>query len=61
VTPGSEDDAKLIRVALDAVAKELYAIIATTAAHDPGGFDIPANARVQHHLPHRPTLGEPLP
>jgi len=51
-----QDDAKLIRVALDAFAKEPYAIIATTAAHDPGGFDIPANARVQRHLPHRPIL-----
>jgi UDP:flavonoid glycosyltransferase YjiC (YdhE family) len=51
-----QDDAKLIRVALDAFAKEPYAIIATTAAHDPDGFDVPPNARVQRHLPHRPIL-----
>jgi MGT family glycosyltransferase len=51
-----QDDAKLIRVALDAFAKEPYVIIATTAAHDPGGFKVPANARVQRHLPHRPIL-----
>jgi MGT family glycosyltransferase len=51
-----QDDAKLIRVALEAFAKEPYAIIATTAAHDPKDFDVPANARVERRLPHRPIL-----
>jgi MGT family glycosyltransferase len=46
----------LIRGALEAFADQPYAIIATSAAHDPGDFDIPANARVERHLPHRPIL-----
>jgi len=51
-----QDDAKLIRVALEAFANEPYAIIATTAAHDPEDFDVPTNARVERRLPHRPIL-----
>jgi MGT family glycosyltransferase len=37
-----QDDAKLIRCALE--------------AHDPASFDVPAGARVERHLPHRPIL-----
>lgn len=51
-----QDDAKLIRSALEAFADQPYAIVATSAAHDPGDFDVPANARVERHLPHRPVL-----
>ncbi len=51
-----QDDAKLIRVALEALAEEPYAVVATTAAHDPGDFDVPANARVERRLPHQPIL-----
>jgi UDP:flavonoid glycosyltransferase YjiC (YdhE family) len=51
-----QDDAKLIRGALEAFADRPYAVIATSAAHDPGDFDIPTNARVERHLPHRLIL-----
>lgn len=51
-----QDDAKLIRGALEAFADRPYAVIATTAAHDPDDFDVPANARLERHLPHRPIL-----
>jgi len=51
-----QDDAKLIRGALEAFADQPYAVIATSAAHDPGDFDVPTNARVERHLPHRPIL-----
>jgi MGT family glycosyltransferase len=51
-----QDDAKLIRSALEAFAGRPYAIVATTAVHDPGDFDAPANARVERFLPHGPIL-----
>jgi len=51
-----QDDAKLIESALEAFAGQSYAIVATTAAHDPGDFDIPPNARVERYLPHGPIL-----
>jgi MGT family glycosyltransferase len=51
-----QDDAELIRSALEAFAGQPYAIVATTAAHDPGDFDVPPNARVERYLPHAPIL-----
>ncbi len=51
-----QDDAKLIRDALEAFADQPYAVIATSAAHDPADFDVPTNARVERRLPHRPIL-----
>jgi len=51
-----QDDAKLIRVALEAFAERPYAVIATSAAHDPGDFEVPANARVERFLPHGPIM-----
>jgi MGT family glycosyltransferase len=51
-----QDDAKLIGGALEAFADQPYAVIATSAAHDPGDFDVPTNARVERHLPHRQIL-----
>ncbi|HXS33393.1 MAG TPA: nucleotide disphospho-sugar-binding domain-containing protein [Solirubrobacterales bacterium] len=51
-----QDDAKLIRVALEAFAERPYAVIATSAAHDPADFQVPANARVERFLPHGPLL-----
>jgi MGT family glycosyltransferase len=45
-------DAKLIATALDGLAGEPFAIVATTAAHDPARFKPPANARVERFLPH---------
>ena len=49
-------DAKLITAALDALAGENLAVVATTAAHDPAQFHPPANARVEQFLPHNPIL-----
>jgi MGT family glycosyltransferase len=51
-----QDDAKLIRSALEAFAGRPHAIVATTTAHDPGDFDVPPNARVERYLPHGPIL-----
>jgi MGT family glycosyltransferase len=51
-----QDDGALIETALAALADEPYAVIATTAAHDPGSFQSPANARVERFLPHTPIL-----
>ena len=49
-------DAKLIATALEAFAGEDVAVVATTAAHDPGQFQAPANARVERFLPHGPII-----
>ncbi len=49
-------DAKLIATALDGLADEPLAIVATTAAHDPAQFTPPANARVERFLPHDPII-----
>lgn len=49
-------DDKLIATALDALAGESFAVVATTGALDPAAFEAPANARVEQFLPHRPIL-----
>ncbi len=51
-----QDDAELIKVTLAALANRPYAVIATTAAHDPNDFRVPANAKVERFLPHGPIL-----
>jgi UDP:flavonoid glycosyltransferase YjiC (YdhE family) len=51
-----QNDAEVIRVTLEALADEPVTVIATTAAHDPTDFDVPANARVERYLPHGPIL-----
>lgn len=51
-----QDDAELIRCALEAFAGRPYAVIATCAANDPDDFQVPANARVERFLPHGPIL-----
>jgi MGT family glycosyltransferase len=45
-------DAKLIATALEALASEDVAVVATTAAQDPAQFHAPPNARVEQFLPH---------
>jgi MGT family glycosyltransferase len=45
-------DDKLIATALEALAGEHLALVATTAALDPARFDAPPNARVERFLPH---------
>jgi MGT family glycosyltransferase len=49
-------DDKLIATALEALAEENFAVVATTGALDPGAFSAPANARVEAFLPHGPIL-----
>jgi MGT family glycosyltransferase len=51
-----QDDARLIRCALEAFAEESYAVVVTTAAHDPDDFEAPSNARLARYLPHRQVL-----
>jgi UDP:flavonoid glycosyltransferase YjiC (YdhE family) len=51
-----QDDGALIEIGLEALAGEPYEVLATTAAHDPARFEVPANARVERFLPHSPIL-----
>lgn len=53
-------DAKLIATALDALAGENVALVATTAAQDPGQFRAPANAHVEQFLPHRAIVARAI-
>jgi MGT family glycosyltransferase len=54
VTTSSEfqDDGRLVQAALDALADEAVAVVATVPAGDPGRFAVPANAHVEHFVPH---------
>jgi UDP:flavonoid glycosyltransferase YjiC (YdhE family) len=58
VTTSSEfqDDARLVQVALQALADEPVAVIATLPGGDPAQLPAPANARVAHFIPHGPVL-----
>lgn len=58
VTTSSEfqDDARLVQVALQALADEPVAVIATLPGCDPAQFPAPANARVARFIPHGPVL-----
>jgi UDP:flavonoid glycosyltransferase YjiC (YdhE family) len=58
VTTSSEyqDDARLVQVALQALADEPVAVIATLPGGDPAHLDVPANARVARFIPHGPIL-----
>ncbi|HEX2103704.1 MAG TPA: glycosyltransferase [Solirubrobacteraceae bacterium] len=49
------DDA-LVAIALEALRFEDACVVATTVAHDPGKFEVPANARVERWLPHGALL-----
>jgi MGT family glycosyltransferase len=49
------DDA-LIETALGALAADDVRVVVSTAAHDPGQFATPANARVERWLPHGPIV-----
>jgi len=51
-----QGDDKLIATALEGLADDDLAVIATTAAQDPAAFDPPANARVERFVPHAPIL-----
>jgi MGT family glycosyltransferase len=58
VTTSSEtqDDARLVRCALDALAAEDICVVATLPAANPAGFRVPPNARVLPFTPHAPIL-----
>ena len=58
VTTSSEfqDDGRLVQVALQALADEPVAVVATVPGGDPARFQVPANARVEQFIPHGPVL-----
>jgi MGT family glycosyltransferase len=58
VTTSSEfqDDGRLVRCALEALADEQVHVIATLPSGDPHSFDAPRNARVLPFVPHAPIL-----
>jgi MGT family glycosyltransferase len=58
ITTSSEfqDDHRLVQVALEALAGEPVAVVATLPAGDPTGFQVPANARLERFIPHGPVL-----
>jgi MGT family glycosyltransferase len=58
VTTSSEfqDDGRLVRTALEALADEDVEVVATLPAADATGFEVPANARVLPFVPHAPLL-----
>lgn len=51
-----QGDEQLIASTLEGLAGEDVAVVATTAALDPGGFAAPANARVERFVPHAAIL-----
>lgn len=51
-----QGDERLIATALHALAGENLCVVATTAAHDPAPFAVPANARVERFIPHAPII-----
>jgi len=58
ITASSEfqrDDA-LVEAALEALRSDDVRVVATSVAHDPERFHVPANARVERWLPHGPVI-----
>jgi MGT family glycosyltransferase len=51
-----QNDARLVHVALQALAEEPVTVVATLPAGDPAGLQIPANAHVERFIPHTPVL-----
>jgi UDP:flavonoid glycosyltransferase YjiC (YdhE family) len=58
VTTSSEfqDDGRLVRCALEALAGEQLHVVATLPSGDPTSLDAPANSRVLSFVPHGPIL-----
>jgi MGT family glycosyltransferase len=58
VTTSSEfqDDGRLVQAALEALADEAVAVVATVPAGDPSRFAVPANAHVEHFVSHGRVL-----
>jgi len=51
-----QDDGRLVRCALEALAEEPVRVVATLPSGDAAAFDVPANARVLPFAPHAPIL-----
>src|SRR5215217_935839 len=51
-----QNDGKLLRMALEALAGEDVEVVVTTAGVDPASFTPPPNARVERFVPHSPVL-----
>jgi MGT family glycosyltransferase len=51
-----QNDGKLARAALEALAGEDVGVVVTTAGVDPSSFTPPPNAHVERFVPHRPVL-----
>jgi MGT family glycosyltransferase len=49
---GFQDDHRLVQVAVQALADEPVAVVATLPAGDPAAMRVPANARVERFVPH---------
>jgi MGT family glycosyltransferase len=58
VSSEMQHDAALIQTAFDAFRDENVVVAASTASHDPGGFDVPDNAHVERWLPHNQLLAK---
>jgi UDP:flavonoid glycosyltransferase YjiC (YdhE family) len=58
VTTSSEfqDDGRLVKVALEALADQPVHVVATLPSGDPTDYDIPANAHLEQFLAHGPLL-----
>ena len=58
VTTSSEfqDDGRLVKCALKALADEPVHVVATLPSGEPGDYDVPANAHVERFLAHGPIL-----
>jgi MGT family glycosyltransferase len=58
VTTSSEfqDDGRLVKAALEALADEPFHVVATLPSGEPGDYDVPGNAHVERFLPHGPLL-----
>jgi MGT family glycosyltransferase len=49
-------DKRLLHVALQSLPPAGMSVIATTAAHDPAQFTVPAGSKVERFIPHNPIL-----
>ncbi|HEY2768862.1 MAG TPA: glycosyltransferase [Solirubrobacteraceae bacterium] len=51
-----QNDGRLVQTTLEALAEEPVTVVATLPAGDPTRLQVPANARVERFIPHRPIL-----
>ncbi len=51
-----QNDGRLVRAALEGLAREDVEVVVTTAGVDPSSFTPPPNARAERFVPHRPVL-----